>query len=93
MYTLPTSPPYSEASHLPLSHCVLGPAWWRASKSVGGLSKQPGEAHLLNGEVDTCELRHAGVSPLFIGSKASNDINTSHSLIITKPTYKARAEN
>ena len=74
MYTLPTSPPYSEASHLPLSHCVLGPAWWRASKSVGGLSKQPGEAHLLHGEVDTCELRHAGISSLFVGSKASNDI-------------------
>ena len=45
-------------------------AWW----SVGGLSKQPGETHLLRGEVDTREQRHAGVSLLFVGTKASNDI-------------------
>ena len=64
----------SDTCHSVTVNCVLGPAWWRASKSVGGLSKQPGEAHLLHGEVDTCELRHAGVSSLFVGSKASNDI-------------------
>ena len=28
----------------------------------------PGEAHLLRGEVDTRELRHAGGSPLFVDS-------------------------
>ena len=32
--------------------------------SVGGLGKQPGEAHLLRGEVDTCEIRHAGIRPV-----------------------------
>ena len=28
------------------------------------LGERPGEDHLLRDEVDTCELRHAGVSPL-----------------------------
>ena len=28
------------------------------------LGERPGEAHLLRGEVDTREMRHAGVSPL-----------------------------
>ena len=32
------------------------------------LGERPGEAHLLPDEVDTCELRHAGVSPLFVDS-------------------------
>ena len=35
--------------------------------SVGGLGKQPGKAHLLRGEVDTCEIRHAGIRPLVVG--------------------------
>jgi len=32
------------------------------------LDERPGEAHLLRDEMDTCELRHAGVSPLFVDS-------------------------
>ena len=35
---------------------------------VRRLSERPGEAHLLRGEVDTRELRHAGGSPLFVDS-------------------------
>ena len=42
--------------------------------SGGGLGKQPGEAHLLRGEVDTCEIRHAGIRPLVVGSKISLNI-------------------
>ena len=42
--------------------------------SVGGLGKQPGKAHLLRGEVDTCEIRHAGIRPLVVGSKTSLNI-------------------
>ena len=42
--------------------------------SVGGLGEQPGEALLLRGEVDTCEIRHACVRPLVVGSKTSLNI-------------------
>ena len=48
--------------------------------SVGGRGKQPGKARLLRGEVDTCDIRHAGVRPLLVGSKTSLNIT----LMITK---------
>ena len=42
--------------------------------SIGGLGEQPGEALLLRGEVDTCEIRHASVGSLVVGSKKSLNI-------------------
>ena len=42
--------------------------------SIGGLGMQLGKAHLLRGEVDTCEIRHAGIRPLVVGSKTSLNI-------------------
>ena len=53
---------------------AAGPGPVHGNVSVGGLGWQQGKAHLLRGEVDTCEIRHASVGSLVVGSKTSLNI-------------------